>query len=206
MLSKIKLFLLNLRSQFCRLWIQTIHKVRVGEGAYIHGIPTIRRCKGSHIVLKDHVTLTSCTKLRQQPLISQAAFISTMTPDAEVIFEEYSGVSGIRIVCSTKVHIGKYSIIGPDTILLDTSFHEYNESIGWGAWSASGLKGAPIIIGEKCYIGMCCIILKGVTIGDRCVVAAGTLVDRNIPAGHLAKGNPMEIFPLPSHKGGPQNS
>ena len=50
---------------------------------------------------------------------------------------------------------------------------------------------------------MRCIILKGVTIGDDCVIAAGTLVNRDIPSGHLAIGNPATITPLPERLGGP---
>lgn len=41
------------------------------------------------------------------------------------------------------------------------------------------------------------IILKGVTIGDNCVIAAGSVITKDVPAGHLAQGNPATYTPLP---------
>ncbi|MDO4640859.1 MAG: sugar O-acetyltransferase [Neisseria sp.] len=48
----------------------------------------------------------------------------------------------------------------------------------------------PIVIGNNVWIGAQSIILGGVTIGDNTVVAAGSLVNRDLPAGKLAMGSP----------------
>lgn len=48
----------------------------------------------------------------------------------------------------------------------------------------------PIVIGDNVWIGAQSIILGGVTIGDNTVVAAGSLVTRDLPAGKLAMGAP----------------
>lgn len=53
---------------------------------------------------------------------------------------------------------------------------------------------APIVIKEGAWIGSGSIILRGVTIGKCAIVAAGTVVDKDIPAYSLAKGNPMKII------------
>jgi len=53
-----------------------------------------------------------------------------------------------------------------------------------------------VIIGRGCFIGARAIILKGVTIGDCAVVGAGAVVTRDVPAGHLAAGNPAVCRPL----------
>jgi acetyltransferase-like isoleucine patch superfamily enzyme len=53
-----------------------------------------------------------------------------------------------------------------------------------------------VAIGKGCFIGARAIILKGVTIGDGAVVAAGALVTRDVPAEHLAIGNPAMVKPL----------
>ncbi len=52
---------------------------------------------------------------------------------------------------------------------------------------------APVIIGNDCWIGANAIILPGVTIGDCCVVAAGSVVTKNVPSGVLVAGNPAVI-------------
>lgn len=50
--------------------------------------------------------------------------------------------------------------------------------------------GAPITIGNDCWIGASSIILPGITIGDGAVVAAGSVVSRNVPANTLVAGCP----------------
>jgi acetyltransferase-like isoleucine patch superfamily enzyme len=49
---------------------------------------------------------------------------------------------------------------------------------------------APVRIGARAWIGLNCLIMKGVTIGDDTVVAAGSVVTRDLPAGVVAVGNP----------------
>lgn len=52
---------------------------------------------------------------------------------------------------------------------------------------------SPIIIKEGAWIADGAIILRGVTIGKNAIVSAGTVVDKDVPACSLAKGNPMKI-------------
>ncbi|BCJ57436.1 acyltransferase [Micromonospora endophytica] len=49
---------------------------------------------------------------------------------------------------------------------------------------------APIVIGDDVYIGMRSMILAGVTIGNRCVIGAGSIVTRDIPDNTVAAGVP----------------
>lgn len=51
----------------------------------------------------------------------------------------------------------------------------------------------PVKVGNNVIIGACSIIAPGVTIGDNASIAPGTIVSRNVPAGALVKGNPMQI-------------
>ena len=48
-------------------------------------------------------------------------------------------------------------------------------------------------IGNNIYFGTNVIILKGVTIGDNCIIGAGSIVNRNIPANSVATGNPCRV-------------
>jgi acetyltransferase-like isoleucine patch superfamily enzyme len=48
----------------------------------------------------------------------------------------------------------------------------------------------PIRIGSNVFIGSDTIILPGVTIGDNCIIGAGSVVTRDIPDGTVAAGNP----------------
>ena len=48
-------------------------------------------------------------------------------------------------------------------------------------------------IGSNIYFGTNVIILKGVSIGDNCIIGAGSVVNRSIPANSVATGNPCKV-------------
>ena len=49
---------------------------------------------------------------------------------------------------------------------------------------------APIVIGNNVFVGIDTILMPGVTIGDDCVIGAGSVVSRDIPSGSVAVGAP----------------
>lgn len=58
-------------------------------------------------------------------------------------------------------------------------------------WSV--VKSQPIVIHDDAWIGMNCIILKGVTIGEGAIVGAGSVVTKDVPAKTVVAGNPTQI-------------
>ena len=54
--------------------------------------------------------------------------------------------------------------------------------------------GKPISIGNNVWIGGSAVICPGVTIGDNCVIGAGSVVTRDIPANTFAAGNPCRVI------------
>ena len=54
-------------------------------------------------------------------------------------------------------------------------------------------RALPITIGNDVWIGGGVIVLPGVTIGDNCVIGAGSVVTRSIPSNSLAVGNPCQV-------------
>lgn len=52
----------------------------------------------------------------------------------------------------------------------------------------------PVHVGKNCWICANTTILPGVTIGDNCVIGAGSVVTRDIPANSFAAGNPARVI------------
>ena len=50
----------------------------------------------------------------------------------------------------------------------------------------------PVKIGNDCWLACNCVVIGGVTIGDGCVIGAGSVVTKDIPAGYLAYGVPAK--------------
>lgn len=173
--------------------------IEVSCTTVVNKTPSLRKCKGSRIILGEHVLLTS--NPRHNPLVHRPVCLRTLSPTAIIEMKAYSGISGATIACCNRVTIGEYTMIGPETLIYDSEGHSYSPETGWR--SAAIRSGRPIQIGNRCYIGSHCIILGGVTIGDHCVVAAGTVITTDIPAGHKAYGNPAVFEPLPKLLGGP---
>ena len=108
---------------------------------------------------------------------------------------KYSGISNTTIHCYKSVTIGDYVNIGAGTMIFDTNFH----STDWcdrvnRATDCCNAKTAPIQIGDCVFIGARTIICKGVTIGDKSMIAAGSVVVKDIPAGELWGGNPAKFI------------
>jgi len=89
------------------------------------------------------------------------------------------------------VTIGSRTLVGPG-VQVYTATHPLDHRE-----RATGLEYAkPIAIGEDVWIGGGTIICPGVSIGDRAVIGAGSVVTKDIPADALAAGNPCRVIRL----------
>jgi acetyltransferase-like isoleucine patch superfamily enzyme len=81
--------------------------------------------------------------------------------------------------------IGNNSGLGPYS-MVHTANHVFDEKkVSQVKWDRK-----PVTIGEDCWIGMAVCILPGVTIGDRVIIGAGSVVAKDIPSDVIAVGNP----------------
>ncbi len=104
-----------------------------------------------------------------------------------------SGMSATNINCVQQVQIGSHVLIGAGCLITDSNHH----SIGWEDRCLRGdcnIKSAPIKIEDYVFIGAKSIILKGVTIGEKSIIQAGSVVVHDIPANCIAGGNPCEVI------------
>lgn len=87
------------------------------------------------------------------------------------------------------VTIGDNVLFGPN-VQLYTATHPLDAQ-----QRRSGLEaGYPITIGNDCWIGGSVIVNPGITIGERSVIGAGSVVTKDIPADVFAAGNPCQVI------------
>ena len=91
-------------------------------------------------------------------------------------------------ILNQKIIIGDGCWIAWDVNIIDTDFH----SISINGDTGETVK--TVRIGNRVWIGARALILKGVTIGDGAVIAAGSVVTGDIPAGCLAAGVPARVI------------
>lgn len=120
---------------------------------------------------------------------------------------------GTTIVSALDIQIGSDVLVAWGVTIIDHDAHSVcwadraNDVLDWQVgWQADGYNGvarqknwsvvpmAPIVIGDKVWIGFNSIVLKGVHIGEGAVVAAGSVVTQDIPPYCIVAGNPAKIL------------
>ena len=89
-----------------------------------------------------------------------------------------------EIHCTKHIEIGDNVLISWDCNILDRDYHSVN---------GEEERFAPVVIGNNVWIGCRVIILRGVKIGDGVVIAAGSVVTKDIPPYTLVAGNPAVV-------------
>lgn len=107
-----------------------------------------------------------------------------------------SGMSSVSIICKERITIGENVNIGAGCLILDSNMHSTDWRVRANRKMDSPQKAAkaPIIIEDNVFIGARCIITKGVTIGRCSMIAAGSVVVKDIPANCIAGGNPCKVI------------
>ena len=123
--------------------------------------------------------------------------------DGVFVMHEHSKIERTtQIKCVNRIEIGPYSAVAEGTVICDNNNHPISPSFRkkmrltppghqMRAWKYS--SSAPIIIGENCWIGSHVRICKGVTIGDNSIVAACSVVTKDVPANCIVAGNPAKV-------------
>ena len=118
--------------------------------------------------------------------------IEAHDPDAEVIIGDGVWINNNAVIIAerTKISIGKNTLIGTEFTVYDSDFHELHP-----ARRLSGMhETASVEIGENVFIGSRVTVLKGVSIGYNTVIAAGSVVSKNIPPNVVAGGIPARVI------------
>ena len=95
------------------------------------------------------------------------------------------------IDCFDSISIGHHVVISERVVLRDSDNHSIQDMEAISSDESAVI--APIVIGDHVWIGMNVIVLKGVTIGEGAIVAAGSVVNKDIPPHCLVAGVPAKV-------------
>jgi acetyltransferase-like isoleucine patch superfamily enzyme len=165
--------------------------LEIGEHVVINGRPYLHRNPNSRIVVGDGVCLNS--SLRSNPIgCARPVSLRTLQSGAEIVLGRGVGLSSTSVCAARRVEIGEGTFVGVEVMIFDNDFHAPVGDWNWGNYAPDNPQ--PVVIGRGVFIGARAIILKGVTIGDRAIVGAGAVVTKDVPARHIAVGNPAKMI------------
>lgn len=117
---------------------------------------------------------------------------------------DYTLLNGALIMAEERIEIGSYCIISWNVGIADSDFHPIEPAqrrvdamalapFFEGRPPRPKLETRPVRIADNVWIGMNAIVLKGVTIGENSIVAAGAVVSKSVPPNVVVAGNPAVI-------------
>lgn len=126
---------------------------------------------GNNVVFKEGARILSCNK-KSEIIIGENTTIGYHT----------------FIVSSLSVKIGRNSLIAPFVYIIDDN-HQIKKGININQQDHDK---EPIVIGDDVWIGAKAMILKGVTIGDGAIIAAGSIVTKDVESNAVYGGIPAK--------------
>ena len=147
----------------------------------------IHRCAGANTVIGEATVMINKMNIRigSACLIQDRVYLRAGVDGSIEVGDGAALNSFVQIYVHGSVKIGASTQIGPGTIIT-TSGHDYRAT-------DLARDNAPIILGDRVWIGANCTILPGVTIGDKAVIGAGAVVAEDIPASCVAVGVPARV-------------
>jgi acetyltransferase-like isoleucine patch superfamily enzyme len=117
---------------------------------------------------------------------------------------DFTLMNGALVMAEERIEIGSHCLVSWNVGIADSDFHPLEPAQRLIDAQALApffknrpprptLKTAPVKIADNVWIGMNAVILKGVTIGENSVVAAGSVVTKSVPANTVVAGNPATV-------------
>jgi acetyltransferase-like isoleucine patch superfamily enzyme len=106
----------------------------------------------------------------------------------------------VMVAAQSLVEIGAHCMLANGCFVSDANhrFDDPDKPITWQGFDSKG----PTRIGANCWLGAGVIVTSGVTIGERCVIGANSVVTRDIEPFSIAAGSPATVLRQVSYENG----
>jgi acetyltransferase-like isoleucine patch superfamily enzyme len=99
---------------------------------------------------------------------------------------------GVMVAADGLVEIGDHCMLANGCVVTDADhrFDDPTRPVTWQGFQSHG----PTRLGDNVWLGAHVVVASGVTIGDRCVIGANSVVTEDVPAGTVAAGAPARVL------------
>ena len=175
MIGKITRFIVSI-FHFCKLKCCFGERIALAPVNSIRGKLSVELQKGSSLRVGDFL-------MSRGPLYLKCTNGASLTVGSRCFFNH-----NCSITCAEEITIGDHCMFANNLVIVD---HDHDIS---GGAATGGLKSCPVTIGNHVWCGANVTILKGVAIGDGAVIAAGAVVNKDIPANEIWGGVPARFI------------
>jgi acetyltransferase-like isoleucine patch superfamily enzyme len=144
------------------------------HGNVLEGLHDGRLEIGAHVLFEPGVWLTAPAPARI--MIGAGSFLNL----------------GVMVAAAELVEIGEHCMLANGCFVTDADhrFDDPEKPVPWQGFTTKG----PTRLGDNVWCGANVVITGGVTVGERCVIGANSVVTRDIPAFSLAAGAPAQVL------------
>jgi len=148
--------------------------------------------QGGRLKIGDNVTLRSLAYNYHGAMYGPVR-LTANHPGSEIIIGAGTRLNGCCITAWKQVRIGKNCLIAANTSIMDSHGHSMADSDCLNRHLTQD-EPEEIVIEDNVWIGLNCIITKGVHIGRAAIIAAGSVVTKDVPPFTVAGGAPAKII------------
>lgn len=157
------------------------HKIALGEG----------------VILDDNCVVDAKGETNAGVRIGRGAYIGRNTivycKNGDITLGDHVNVSAnCQIFSSNRLSIGANTVIGAFCYFLSGGEYDYRSAVPFAQQSGQETKG-PLEIGANCWFGAHVTVTDAACVGEHCVIGAGAVVVRPVPAHSIAVGIPARV-------------
>jgi len=170
----------------CGVKVRHAYQLSAGKNLILDDNVSINALSVNGIKLGDHVSIARDSILFCTGIIAQKG--------TGITIGNRTGIGARAFIAGQGgVIIGDDVITGPNIQIFSENHNFDDASL---TIKEQGVTRQPTVIGNNCWLGGGITILAGVTVGDGCVIAAGSVVTKSVPPNSIVAGIPAKVIKI----------